>query len=242
MDIPQKFMNPDGSPDLEGMTKSYQALMGAAGPQDAAAPAPELPAMQELGSDAAPVSYGDELGDQAAFLDDMIASEGNAGNDMTMLQGRRDEVLGKRSKVELIDDMKTKAFRVNVTPIGEGDLPDEAIAIEQIEELYDSKDPVVDLEEVPDGMIVPVRLSEKTFADEPLLNELKDQKNTIERIGVVTSDGKLVEAQPFFEDASDDEVSLATALLSEAFSLLEAQDADAYSMILSPSEFYKYVK
>lgn len=242
MNIPDKFMNADGSADLAGMTKSYEALMGSVAPAAPAAVAPELPAMQELGSDEMPISYGSELTDQAAFLDQMIASEGGLGNDMEALQAQRDGVLSKRTKVEMIDDMKTKAFRVNVTPIGEGDLPDEAIAIEQIEELYDSKDPVVDLEEVPDGMIVPVRLSEKTFVDEPLLNELKDQKNTIERIGVVTSDGKLVEAQPYFEDASDDEVSLATALLSEAFSLLEAQDADAYSMILSPSEFYKYVK
>ncbi len=191
------------------------------------------------GGPVAPMSAGDEMSQQAQFLDEEMMQAEMDGDTQGLenLQSERNAITDKRALYLELPDMPTEPFRV---PMKDEDptVTDEA-GIQAL--MVKSDDPIVDVIPGPEGRLFAVKLSQRGFKNDPILTAIRKEAKSIESIGVVVVDGVAVEAVILPDNPTPEDFSVAADEMLGVTELLDAQETEYKTHWVSVSGFKKYL-
>lgn len=229
---------------MEQIPQMMPGAMPAAPAPEQAAAGPAAMGMPDIlaGGEEAPMGLQDEMALDMSTTQDLIGINAEMGDEegLANLEARQQDVSNKQMIYALVPDMATKPFKVKLNDRKDKDF--EIIDPSEVDGLMDKDDPVVDLFERPDGKISATRLSKMSFRHYPDVDQVRREPKAIDRVCVITVDGRAAEIVSVPKDADEGYLVNAKERLENIIGLLETQGAKPHTMWLSAKEFNKSMK
>lgn len=249
MNVPKKFINPEGGVDMEKMAQSYAALeqsLAERGQGSSEMPAAEAGMDMPIGPSFKARNRSEVVGEQIEEVEknrNMVAElySGDPSALFSSLDGQAKSLTNEREMMQGFVDMPTEPFEASMGNPGSKitEQVSEEGLVAALEE--DTDNPIVNVVPNQDGSLGIVRLSDAQVGG-PIIERALTDSTDFSSIAVLTAKGRAVSVLPVHARGGKDQLEQVKQYLGLSADLLERQGVEYRTMLLDADELSSAMK